>query len=121
MTTVVPTVSVENKEFAAFARRIVRAFARRVASGDVEALPDLLAFAQDLDAATQSAVDGLRKFGYSWPEIAARVGIAPRDAFERWGFAESAKASRTNGIQREAASSDSSQLRLFDAEDGGDW
>ena len=47
---------VENKEFAAFAKRILRAFSRRVAQGDVEALTDLLAFERDLQGAIQDAV-----------------------------------------------------------------
>jgi hypothetical protein len=34
---------VENDEYAAFVRRIVRAYARRVATGDVEALTDMVA------------------------------------------------------------------------------
>jgi len=77
--------TVENKEFAAFAKRIVRAFSRRVAQGDVEALADLLAFAKDLDGAIQDAVTGLREFGYSWSEIASRAGTTKQTACERWG------------------------------------
>ena len=77
--------TVENKEFAAFAKRIVRAFSRRVAQGDVEALADLLTFAKDLDGAIQDAVDGLREFGYTWSEIANRAGTTKQTACERWG------------------------------------
>lgn len=76
--------TVENKEFAAFAKRILKAFSRRVAQGDVEALTDLLAFAKDLDGAIQDAVTGLREFGYSWSEIAWRAGITKQTAYERW-------------------------------------
>ncbi|HZM76714.1 MAG TPA: hypothetical protein VFC19_13360 [Candidatus Limnocylindrales bacterium] len=76
--------TVENKEFAAFARRIVRAFARRVAQGDIEALTDLLAFAADIDDALQDAVTGLREYGYSWSEIAKRAGTKKQTAYERW-------------------------------------
>ena len=81
--------TVENKEFAAFAQRIVKAFSRRVASGDVEALPDLIVFATALDTAIGDAVTGLREFGYTWPEIAARAGITPVQAHERWGATQS--------------------------------
>lgn len=80
---------VENKEFAAFSQRIVKAFSRRVASGDVEALPDLIVFAEDLHAAIGDAVTGLREFGYTWPEIASRVGIPAAAAQERWGVTQS--------------------------------
>ena len=76
---------VENKAFAGFARRVIRAFSRRVAQGDVEALTDLLAFAVDLDDALQDAVTGLREQGYSWSEIAQRAGVRKQTAAERWG------------------------------------
>jgi len=66
---------VQNGEFDAFARRIVRAYARRVASGDIEALVALRQLASTVDAATADAVQGLRKFGYSWADIASRLRI----------------------------------------------
>ena len=64
----------ENLDYAAFATRIIRAHGRRIADGDIDALPDLLDLADELDAATQHAVNGLRAFGYSWADIAARLG-----------------------------------------------
>ncbi|MFU8876449.1 hypothetical protein, partial [Micromonospora sp. SL4-19] len=76
---------VENDEFAAFARRIIRAHGRRVATGDVEALRDLVALATNLDDAIGEAVIGLRAFGYSWAEIGARLGISRQAAQQRWG------------------------------------
>ena len=76
---------VENDEFAAFCRRILRAYTRRVAAGDVEALADMMALAEDLDTAIGDAVGGLRTFGYSWTEIAARLGITRQAAHQRWG------------------------------------
>jgi hypothetical protein len=76
---------VENDEYAAFARRIVRAHGRRVASGDIEALRDLLALAREIDQATDTAVCGLRQFGYSWGEIATRIGVTRQAAQQRWG------------------------------------
>lgn len=75
---------VENDQYAAFARRIVRAYARRVAAGDIEALAPMLTFAADLDAAIQDAVIGLRAFGYSWTEIATRLGVSRQAARQRW-------------------------------------
>ena len=76
---------VENDAYAAFARRVVRSYARRVAEGDVEALPGLLELAAELDTHTHTAVSGLRGFGYSWAEIAARIGITRQAAQQRWG------------------------------------
>ncbi len=76
---------VENTEFAAFARRIIRAHGRRVATGDVEALRDLVALSTVIDEAITDAVVGLRSFGYSWAEIGQRLGISRQAAQQRWG------------------------------------
>jgi hypothetical protein len=76
---------VENDEYAAFTRRIIRAYARRVASGDVEALTDMVGLSTLLDDAISEAVTGLRAHGYSWAEIAARLGITRQAAQQRWG------------------------------------
>jgi hypothetical protein len=76
---------VENDEYAAFVRRIVRAYARRVATGDVEALTDMVALSSVLDDAIAEAVTGLRSHGYSWAEIAQRLGISRQAAQQRWG------------------------------------
>jgi hypothetical protein len=78
---------VENDEYAAFARRIVRAYARRVADGDVEALALMLGLSADLDTAIAQAVIGLRTFGYSWAEIGSTLGITRQAAQQRWGQA----------------------------------
>jgi len=76
---------VENTDYAAFAARVIRAHSRRIAEGDVEGLADLLALREALDAATQVAVTGLRRFGYSWGEIASRLGTTRQAAQQRWG------------------------------------
>ncbi|MGC5030169.1 hypothetical protein [Micromonospora sp. DT229] len=76
---------VENTEFAGFARRIIRAHGRRVATGDVEALRDLTALSAAIDQAITDAVIGLRAFGYSWAEIGSRLGISRQAAQQRWG------------------------------------
>ncbi|MCO5992669.1 hypothetical protein [Actinoallomurus rhizosphaericola] len=80
-----PRRVVENDEYAAFIRRVIRAYARRVASGDIEALADMTALASDLDTAITQAVTGLRTFGYSWAEIARPLGISRQAAQQRWG------------------------------------
>src|SRR6266498_2671124 len=51
---------VENDEYAAFIRRAVRAYGRRVSTGDIEALADLVALSLHLDRAVAEAVGGLR-------------------------------------------------------------
>jgi hypothetical protein len=66
--------SVENDEYGAFVRRILRAYSRRVADGDVEALTLM----------TGLAVKGLRACGYSWAEIGSRLGITRQAAQQRW-------------------------------------
>ena len=76
---------VENDEYAAFARRILRAYARRVATGDVEALTLMLGLSAEIDTAIAQAVIGLRAFGYSWAEIGSRLGITRQAAQQRWG------------------------------------
>src|SRR5262245_40260419 len=77
--------AVENRDFAAFTRRIIRAHARRVAAGDVEALADLTALSVAVDQAITEAVIGLKTFGYSWTEIGDRLGISKQAAQQRWG------------------------------------
>jgi hypothetical protein len=78
---------VENDDYAAFARRILRAYARRVADGDVEALGFMLGLSAEIDTAIGQAVTGLRAFGYSWAEIGSRLGITRQAAQQRWGQA----------------------------------
>jgi hypothetical protein len=41
--------------------------------------------ATKLDEAIGQAVNGLRKAGYSWVEIAARLGVTRQAAQQRWG------------------------------------
>src|SRR5437763_5233525 len=76
---------VENDEYHAFARRILAAYSRRVATGDIEALAQLVSLGADIEAATRAAVIGLRDYGYSWADIAARLGVTKQAAQQRWG------------------------------------
>jgi hypothetical protein len=76
---------VENDEYAAFARRVLRAYARRVADGDVEALIMMTGLAAEIDTAIGQAVTGLRALGYSWAEIGSRLGVTRQAAQQRWG------------------------------------
>ncbi len=66
-------------------RRIVAAHGRRVADGDVEGLGQLAALGEQIEQATAAAVRGLRKGGYSWTDIATRLGITRQAAQQRWG------------------------------------
>jgi hypothetical protein len=75
----------ENDDYAAFLRRAIRAYSRRVAIGDIDAITDMAALAADFDAAIREAITGLRERGYSWAEIAARLGITRQGAQQRWG------------------------------------
>jgi hypothetical protein len=81
-----PRAVVENDAYAAFAHRILGAYARRIATGDIESLPLLTALSAEVDAAIGQAVTGLRGFGYSWAEIAARLGVTRQAAQQRWGI-----------------------------------
>lgn len=76
---------VENDEYAAFLHRVIRAYSRRVASGDIDAITDLAATASEVDAAIRQAITGLRAHGYSWADIAARLGVTRQAAQQRWG------------------------------------
>jgi hypothetical protein len=78
--------TVENPEFAAFAARILRACARRVADGDVEGLAALVALRSELDSAIADAVAGLRhpQWAYSWSEIARVLGTTRQAAQQRY-------------------------------------
>jgi hypothetical protein len=79
-----PRRQVENGEYSAFVRRILRAYARRVGDGDVEALVLMLGLADEIDTAIAEAVKGLRDCGYSWAEIGSRLGITRQAAQQRW-------------------------------------
>jgi hypothetical protein len=79
------TRAVENDQYAAFIRRVIRAYSRRVADGDIEAITTMANLATDFDTATRQAITGLRAFGYTWADIALRLGITRQGAQQRWG------------------------------------
>ena len=53
---------IENDQYAAFARRVIRAYSRRVSAGDIEAISDMTDLAADLDQAI-SRLRGNRLIG----------------------------------------------------------
>lgn len=80
-----PRRVVENDDFGAFAARIVAAYGRRVARGDIEALTALSELHGEVEQALAVGVAGLRREGWSWTEIGRRFGITKQAAFQRWG------------------------------------
>ena len=79
---------VENDEYAAFVRRVLAAYSRRVATGDIEAITGLASLADQVDTAIRDAITGLRATGYSWADVAARLGVTRQAAQQRWGDAQ---------------------------------
>lgn len=75
----------ENDEYAAFVRRILRAYAARVALGDIDAVADMVAISGEMNDLIAEAVQGLRDKGYSWADVGQRLGVSRQAAFERWG------------------------------------
>ena len=75
---------VENDEYAAFARRVLRAYARRIAKGDIDAIADLNVLFEDIETALGKAVIGLHLLGYSWADIGKRLGVTRQAAHQRW-------------------------------------
>jgi hypothetical protein len=71
-------------EYGEFIRRILRAYSRRIADGDIEALSLMTRLAGELDDAIGQAVKGLRAQGSSWTEIGDRLGITRQAARQRW-------------------------------------
>ncbi len=78
---------VESSDFDAFARRILRAYARRVAAGDIEALSGLAMLSGEVDTVVREAVRGLRAvpYRYSWDEIGSRLGVSRQAVQMRYG------------------------------------
>ena len=83
--------TVENPQYAAFIRRVLRAYGRRAAQ-DIEALSSLVELATEVDAAARFAVAGLRaqRHPYSWRQIAARLGVTKQAVQIRYGQAPTA-------------------------------
>ena len=78
----------ENDDYAAFVRRAIAAYSRRVATGDIDALEGMAALSADLDTAIAHAVTALRaRHGYSWADIGTRLGITRQAAQQRWATA----------------------------------
>jgi len=76
----------ENDEYAAFTRRVLRGYGRRIAAGDIDAIADLGGLLGEVESALSRAVSGLRdNHGYSWAEIGLRLGVTRQAVHQRWG------------------------------------
>ena len=77
---------IENDDYTAFVQRAIRAYSRRVAAGDIDALTGMTNLSGDLDYAITEAITALRaRHGYSWADIGHRLGITRQAAQKRWG------------------------------------
>lgn len=75
----------ETDEYAAMLRRLLRGYRRRVEVGDIDMLGDMAAMASDLDDMLHGAVGGCIDRGYSYTDVAARLGITRQAAWQRFG------------------------------------
>lgn len=75
---------VENSEYVRFARRIMRALSRR-AGANVDTLPELRALQDDIEGMIRASVRACHAEGYSWAEIATRLGVSKQAAQQRYG------------------------------------
>ena len=75
----------ENDEYAAFARRVLRAYARRIADGDIEALTLMIISPTSSTTPSARPSTACASSGYSWAEIGSRLGITRQAAWQRWG------------------------------------
>lgn len=78
-------VAVETPEFAAFARRIIRSYAKRVADADEVDLAEMVRVRDEMDEAIGQAVAGMRRnHGRSWAYIGEAMGTSRQAAFKRF-------------------------------------
>lgn len=73
----------EADEFGSFVRRILRAYGRRVADRDIEALAGLVSLRNEIDGQIEAAAGSLHDT-YSWTEIGRVLGITRQAAQQRF-------------------------------------
>ena len=77
--------AVDNSAYADFMRRGVKAFSRRVADGDIEALGLLAQHIDEAEKACRDAISGLREeYGYSWSDIGRVLRVTKQTAQRKW-------------------------------------
>jgi hypothetical protein len=76
-----------NASYAAFVGRALRAMQRRLAGGDLESLPDLVALHEETGRLVTESVHALRAepHGYSWADVGRVLGISRQAAQKRFG------------------------------------
>ena len=84
--------AIESDEYGKFARRILRAYGRRVGELDIEGLAGLIALRAELDEVIDQAVDSLHGRPYSWTDIARVLGVSRQAAQQRWSTRRARKA-----------------------------
>lgn len=78
----------ETGEYLIFVRRVLRGLSHRVGSADLEALREMVALRNDLEASITEAVAGLRNDPVapaSWGEIGQALDITRQAAQQRYG------------------------------------
>lgn len=75
----------DHTEFVAFARRILRAASRRMATADPADLAELVELRAEVDAAVSRAVASVHANGSSWAEIGSALGVTRQAAQQRYG------------------------------------
>jgi hypothetical protein len=74
---------VETGDFGRGAIRMIRAMARRVGANDIAEFGLMWQIMGEAEAAAYEAIGKLRAAGFSWPDIAAEVGVS-RQAVAQW-------------------------------------
>lgn len=79
-------MSVGNDDFAAFTLRIMRAYGKRIADGDIEMLTALVNLQAEVETLTTECVRQLvsEDGGYSWADVAKRLGMARGNAHRKY-------------------------------------
>jgi len=76
---------VDTQDYAAMVRRILRAYATRVAQADDPDLTEMVELRTILDDLIADAIAGLRSHGYTWTQIGAALNITKQAAQQRYG------------------------------------
>lgn len=81
---------VSTEDYAAFAARMLRAYGRRVADGDIMDLQDLFEFREAVEEVVTAAVIDMKANGsYSWAEIGKAAGMTRQAAQQKYGRSSS--------------------------------
>lgn len=80
----------DNRDMAAFLRRVLAAYGRKVQDSDPEDLTDLLALDQELQAVLAATVTHMRtNQKFTWEAIGRAAGISRQAAQQKWGITSS--------------------------------